>query len=114
MSDIPEPVNDQERWIVKNTVVAVRTYFKFTSEDAADDYIELTSSDGKKVNWLQSTFHQVATLRLSGPQLTEPKYGLREKVNAREKWEKNNAAELATYRRLHKKYGTGPHKGGVD
>lgn len=101
---IPPPVSDVERWIVGHRVTAVKTSYKMTSEDTADDYITLSDDAGNEVKWLQSTFHSVATLRLSGSSLCEPKYGLREKVAARDKYEKANAADLATFKRLKAKF----------
>lgn len=102
--DIPLPVSSVERWIVEHRVVSVKTSFKMTSADTADDYITLTDFDGVEVTWLQSTFNSVATLRLNGLSLCEPKYGLREKVAARDKYERDNSEDLATYKRLKKKF----------
>lgn len=105
---VPEPVSDEERWIVKNRVVAIRVENRMTGVDTADTYVTMTTFEGKKATWRDTTFNKLARLRLSWPNLCEPNYGLREKVEAREKWEKANAAELATYRRLQAKYGNTP------
>jgi hypothetical protein len=78
-----------------------------TGTDTSDTDVELTTAEGKKVRWKQATFNQVADLRMDHFRVCEPKRGVRERVEAREKYERSNAAELATYRRLKAKYEQG-------
>jgi hypothetical protein len=101
----PPDVTAQERWIVKNAVVAVRVEYRQTGTDTAETYLHLTPSDGKAaVCWLASTFRKFARLELGHCTVAVPIYGLREKVEAREKWEQANARELADYKRLKAKF----------
>lgn len=104
MEKIPEPVSEQEKWVVHHFVDSIRVEYRQTGTDTAETYVHLTSGKDK-VCWHESTFKRVAEVELSYSTIVKPKYGLREKVEAREKWEKANAAELATYRRLKEKYG---------
>lgn len=102
---IPQAVSDQERWIVRNRVSAIRVEYRQTGTDTAETYVQLTPWDGgKPVCWLDSTFRKVATLKLSHASIAEPAYGVRERVEAREKWEAKNARELADYKRLKAKF----------
>lgn len=100
---IPEPVSQEAQWIVHNRVDTVRVEYRQTGTDTAETYVHLKAGS-KEVCWHDSTFKKVARLELSSSTLVEPVYGLRDKVEAREKWEKANAAELATYHRLKAKY----------
>lgn len=101
---VPPPVNEQEKWIVTNIVTAIRVEYRMTGCDTADTYVHLADWNGKTVCWRDTTFKAVARLSLGYNSICEPVYGLREKVEARLKWEKSNQAELATYRRLKAKY----------
>lgn len=101
---IPAPVTPEERWIVHNRVDSVRVEYRQTGTDTAETYVHLTAGD-RTVCWRDTTFKKVARLELSWATLVEPVYGLREKVEARDKWEKANAKELAEYQRLKLKYG---------
>lgn len=104
---VPPDVTTQERWIVENAVVAVRAEYRQTGTDTAETYLHLTPSEGKAVCWLDSTFRKVARLEIGTYTVAAPNYGLREKVEARDKWEKANARELADYRRLKAKFDGG-------
>lgn len=101
---VPPDVTDEERWIVHNRVDTISVEYRQTGTDTAETYLHLKAGD-KKVIWLDATFNKVATLNLSWATLCEPKYGVRERVLAREEYEKTNAKELAEYKRLHAKYG---------
>ena len=100
----PPVVTEQERWIVKNPVIAVRAEYRQTGSDTADTYLHLTPSSGKPVCWLDSTFRKVARLELGHCTVVSPNYGLRDRVEAREKWEKANERELSEYKRLKAKF----------
>lgn len=102
--EAPAPYTPAELWLTQHQVVAVRTSYKMTSEDTCDNYVELESFHGEKVKWLQSTFNKVATLRVGGTNLAELRLGIRDRVEKRLKWEKANAAELATFKRLKAKF----------
>lgn len=101
---VPRPVSDAERFAAKNRVCAIRVLHLQDGADTAHTEVELTTFEGKKVQWMDHTFKSVFELRLSWATIAEPKHGIREAVEAREKYEKSNAAELATYRRLKAKY----------
>lgn len=101
---VPPDVTDQERWIVKNPVIAIRAEHRQTGTDTASTYLHLTPINGKPVCWLESTFRKVARLEIGTCTVAAPIYGLREKVEAREKWEKDNERELAEYRRMKAKF----------
>ena len=101
---IPQDVTAEERWIVKNRVQAIRVEYRQTGTDTADTFVHLTPSEGKPVCWKDSTFRKVARLELGYATVVEPHYGVRDRVEAREKWEKANARELAEYRRLKAKF----------
>lgn len=104
MSTTPREVADEERWIVKNAVTAIRVEYRQTGVDTAETYLHLTPHQGKPVCWKASTFNRVARLELTHFECVRPLYGVREAVEAREKWEKANARELSEYRRLKAKF----------
>lgn len=101
----PREVSEQERWIAKNRVVGVSVEYVQTGTDTAATYVTLTPDHGKPVRWLDSTFRQVARLTLGHASLAEPNYGIADAVKARESFERANANDLATYRRLQAKFG---------
>lgn len=102
---IPRPVSDAERWIAKHGVCAIRVHHVQTGVDTSATEVELTPTSGKPVRWKDSTFNAVAELRLSWATCVQPKHGVREAVEAREKWEKAEARDLAELRRLKAKFG---------
>ena len=104
---IPATVTPEERWICNNRVDSIRVENRQTGTDTSATYVHLSAGKAKAV-WESSTFNKVARLSLSWATIAEPNYGVRERVEAREKWEKANAAELATYKRLKAKYEATP------
>src|SRR6185503_15553512 len=94
---IPRPVTAQERWIAKHFVDTVHVENRQIGVDTAETYVHLTAGK-EKVVWQASIFNQVAELNLGWNTCVCAKYGIREKVEAREKYEKNNSSELATYK----------------
>lgn len=110
MSDKPVPrtVSEAERFAAKHRVSGIRVHHVQDGVDTAHTEVELVTFEGKKVRWLDSTFRSVFDLRLSWATIAEPKPGICEAVEAREKYEKANAAELATYKRLKAKYEATP------
>lgn len=100
---IPDPVSEQERWIVHHRPDSIRVEYRQTGADTAETYVHLSERE-QTVCWLDRTFRAVADLDLSHASIAKPEYGVRERVLDREKYEKNNAAELATYRRLKAKF----------
>lgn len=109
MADVPKPYTEQEAWIVDNRVDSIKTSWKFTSEDTAQDYITLTSHTGKSVTWQVQTFRKLAKLTSfvsSTSSLIEPQeYRLRERIEARRAWEKKESKDLAEFKRLQDKFG---------
>ncbi|WP_426355624.1 hypothetical protein ACN9MD_09525 [Stenotrophomonas maltophilia] len=103
---IPDPVTEQERWIAGHYVDAVKVEYRQTGIDTAQTYVTLIAGK-EKVTWKDSTFRKVARLELSNNTLVEPNYGVREKVKAREAWERANEKELAEYKRLKEKFEKG-------
>ena len=101
----PKRVSDEARWICSHRVIGVSIEYVQTGTDTAETYLTLTPESGNKVRWLDRTFSKVATLELDHYRLVKPKYGVREEVEAWDKYEKANAAELAEYERLRAKYG---------
>lgn len=100
----PADASKQERWIAKNRVISIRAEYRQTGADTAESYVHLTPSSGEAVCWLESTFRKVARLEFGTGTVAAPAYGVRERVEAREKWEKANAQELADYQRLKAKF----------
>lgn len=104
---IPPPVTDDEIWVCTHWVASIHAGRTMTGDDTCEDWIEFRDQDGKHT--LRGSAGYLFTLADFKPDpprsLIEPKRGLREKVEARQKWLKNNNAELATYRRLKAKYG---------
>lgn len=103
--DIPRPVSAAERWIAKHAVCGLRVHHVQTGVDTSETEVELIPSSGKPVRWKADTFREVARLELSWATCVEPKYGVREAVEAREKWEAAEARDLAELRRLKAKFG---------
>lgn len=103
---IPEPVTEQERWIVNHHVDTVKVEYRQTGADTAETFVILIAGKAK-ATWTADTFRKVARLNLSYNTAVEPNYGVRERVEAREAWEKANAKELAEYERLKAKFGAG-------
>lgn len=102
---VPPNVSQEARWIVNNTVTAVRVEYRMRTEDTAETYVHLKNWEGKEVCWLGTTFNQVAQMKLGYNYCAEPKYGVVEAVRAREAYEKKNAKELAEWKRLNAKFG---------
>lgn len=103
---IPPDVSAQERWIVHHRVDAIRVEHRQTGTDTAETYVHLSA--GKvTVCWGDTDFRKVARLDLSWATVVSPAYGVTERVEAREKWEKANARELAEYKRLKAKFEAG-------
>ncbi len=105
MTDTTPPnVTQQERWIVDNPVVSIKAEHRQTGDDTASTYLHLTSSNGKSVCWLESTFCKVARLEIGTYTVAAPNYGVLERVIARRKGEDNNTREVEEYRRLKAKF----------
>ncbi len=104
---IPAAVTENERWIVRHSVCAIKVEHVQTGTDTSQTYVVLTPIEGKSVRWTDVEFRKVACLKLDWIRCVEPNFGVREKVEAREKWEKANARELSEYKRLKAKFGTG-------
>lgn len=103
--EIPPPnVTDEERWIVRHYVDTIRVEYRQTGVDTAETYVHLKAGKNE-VCWHSSTFNKVARLYLSHNACVETNYGVREKVKAREEWEKKHASELALYKQLKEKFG---------
>jgi hypothetical protein len=100
----PVDVTEQERWIVHNRVQSIRVEYRQTGTDTAETYLHLKTADGKGVCWCEATFRKVARLEIGTATCVEPAFGVRERVKAREEWEKANARELADYKRLKAKF----------
>lgn len=95
---VPPNVSQEARWIVNNIVTMVRVEYRMRTEDTAETYVCLRNWEGKEVCWSDSTFNQVAQLKLGYNSCAEPKSGIRDAVRAREAYEKKNAKELAERR----------------
>lgn len=103
---MPPDVSAKERWIVRHRVDAIRVEHRQTGADTAETYVHLSA--GKvTVCWEDTDFRKVARLDLSWATVVSPNYGVAERVEAREKWEKANARELAEYKRLKAKFEAG-------
>lgn len=100
---IPDSVTEQERWIVKHRVDTVKVEYRQTGTDTAETYVTLIAGK-EKVTWLDKNFNKVAQLQLGYNTVVSPRYGVRERVEARDKWEKANARELAEFKRLKAKF----------
>lgn len=100
---IPRAVSPYEVWIAKHNVDTVNVFYRMTSEDTADNFFTL-SSGKDRLTIGDGEFRKIADLQATWPNLVKLKYGIREAVEAREKYDRNNSAELATYRRLRRKY----------
>lgn len=100
---IPAPVTDQERWIAKHYVDTVKVEHRQTGTDTAETFVTLIAGKDR-VTWRKETFCKVARLELSYNTVVEPNYGVRDRVRAREAWEKANDEELAEYKRLRSKF----------
>lgn len=107
---IPAAVTDEEKWIAHHRVDSIRVESRQTGVDTAETYVHLTAGSVTAV-WRSSTFNKVAKLSLSWASIAEPAYGVRERVEAREKWEKANARELSEYKRLKSKFEGEPTNG---
>lgn len=103
---IPDPVTDQERWIARHYVDTVKVEYRQTGTDTAETYVTLIAGKDK-VTWRDSTFNKVAQLQLGYNTVVSPRYGVRERVEARDNWEKANARELAEFKRLWAKFEKG-------
>lgn len=105
---IPPPYTEQEAWLVDHRVCCIRTSYKMTGADTAQDYVTLESLSGDKVTWQVETFRKLAKLTnfiSSTSSLAEPlEYRLRERIEARRLWEKKESADLAAYKRLKAKF----------
>lgn len=112
----PPTYTEQEAWIVDNRVCGIKTSYEMTGADTAQDYITLTSLNGKSVTWKMERFSAIATLARhvsSTSSLVDPKeYGLRERIEKRRQWEKKEASDLAEYKRLQAKFGPTPPDSG--
>lgn len=79
--------------------------YRMTSEDTSDDMLKIVYADGTKATLNHSAdFYSVARWVGHWPALFELKPEIAAQVDAFQKWERANAAELATYKRLKAKY----------
>lgn len=105
---VPLAYTDHEAWIIDNRVIGIKTSYEMTGVDTSQDYVTLSSLSGKSVTWRVEAFSAVAKLSphvSNTSSLVEPKeYGLRERVEKRRAWEKQNARELSEYKRLRAKF----------
>lgn len=114
LDGLPPAYTEREAWLIDNRVAGIKTSYEMTSADTAQDYVTLTSTSGKSVRWKVEEFRAIARLTTgyisSTSSLVEPvDYGLRDRVATRREWEKANADDLATYKRLKAKFeGTSP------
>lgn len=101
---IPRPVSDHEKWVAKNRIVAIKAEYRATGADTAETYVHMESFNGEKVCWKRQMFDSVAIVKMDYSTVAEARPGIREKVEAREKYEKENDRELALYKRLKEKF----------
>ena len=86
-------------------VVKMEVTYRMTSADTSDDYLIAWYGDKTRAEIYNTPeFYEVTEWVGHWPALFRLKEKYRAQVEAFQKWEKSNAAELATFKRLKAKY----------
>lgn len=87
------------------TVVKMEATYRMTSEDTSDDYLVIWYMDKTRAEIYNAPeFYEVAEWVGHWPALFRLKEKYQDQVEAFQKWEKANAADLAAYKRLKAKF----------
>lgn len=86
-------------------ITEIKVSYRQTGTDTAETFVKITGSGGK-VEGLWTTWNPYLRLRIDYNTIAEVVPHMQAEVEAWKDFEKKNAAELATYNRLKKKFET--------